>query len=564
MINKLSLTGKIFLLEAVSIFILLVLAASAALTLHASLLDERITIDRLDRNFDILHEVSSMNSAFQSEIMLAQHIWLRGSNTEKYQAYRNEFIQQQTAFEQHVANAVTGVRELSIGHHEEFDGFIEAFNSLNREHHSVSGRYLDQINAHASATDSDSKIADIDHELLRRLDEMRDAFTNFSKMKFEQKYEAADKAYHNKLLAILILVVSAPTLTFFLARIVINSVRKQLGGDPQEVARIVKEVASGNLAVASSIQEGATGLLANAIYMSESLRKTLVDLHASASNLTTSSLSLSTSTNKMIDTVSDQNIAVHTMQQATAELNLSIQSIAANSSEAQQIAINTETAAAQSAQIIAGNATEMAGIARSIEHASHDISQLSDKTRDIDAVVAAIREVADQTNLLALNAAIEAARAGEQGRGFAVVADEVRKLAERTSLATKKIQSFSDEIRSVVTFATNNMNQVVQDARSGSQNAQHANSAILAVQDAFHAVAQQISNISASLAEQSRMSENLEGNINRIATMSTEFQSEVVYIADTASSFTTLASETIHVVTTFKLDNDRVEEVTLF
>ena len=115
-----------------------------------------------------------------------------------------------------------------------------------------------------------------------------------------------------------------------------------------------------------------------------------------------------------------------------------------------------------------------------------------------------------------------------------------------------------------MTFATNNMDQVVQDARSGSQNAQNANSAILAVQDAFHAVAQQISNISASLAEQSRMSENLEGNINRIATMSTEFQSEVVYIADTASSFTTLAGETIHVVTAFKLGNDRVEDVTLF
>lgn len=316
--------------------------------------------------------------------------------------------------------------------------------------------------------------------------------------------------------------------------------------------------------MAQTYREGATGLLADALLMSENLRKTLVDLHASASNLSSNSLSLSHSTDKMTGTVGEQNAAVQTMQQATTDLNLSIQSITSSSNEAQQIAISTEQAAHQSAEIISRSATEMADIAQSIEQASNEIANLSTKTQSINTVVGSIREIADQTNLLALNAAIEAARAGEQGRGFAVVADEVRRLAERTSEATREIQTFSNEIRRVVEAAITNMQQVAQDANAGSQNAQHANNAILEVKRAFSAVAEQVSNISSALAKQSQMSQGLESNIKRVALMSAEFHSEVTHIAETAHTFTTLAGETINVVTGFKLGNAKIEGITLF
>ncbi len=564
MIERFSLAGKLRLLEASSVLLFLAMMVAGVLALYSTLQEDRMSVDRLKRTLDVALEIDGMNTAFLLEVKLAKDVWLRGADAASLVKYRSEFVEQQQAFEQHTANTLEGMSQLAVGHHDEWDGFVMMVNSMLDEHRSVSKKYLEQIDAHKNYADSDSRVLGIDRQLLGELVELRDGFGNFSKMKFEQKYEAESDTFYLRLAWIAAWTLLTLFITVILARAINASVRRQIGGDPKEVAEIVREVASGNLAAGLACGAGTTGLLADALMMSENLRKTLVDLHASASNLTNSSLSLSSSTTKMKGAVGEQNAAVNTMQQATADLNLCIQDISANSSEARDIAANTEMATERSAQIIGRNVDEMEGIARSVVQGSNDISELSKKIQSINAVVNAIREIADQTNLLALNAAIEAARAGEQGRGFAVVADEVRKLAERTASATQVIQTFSNEIRGGVEQAIKNMNQVANDATSGSLNAQHANNAIREVQQAFRAVAQQVGNISAALVEQSRMSQHLESNINLVAQMSAEFQLEVTHIADTASSFSALAGETIHVVTGFRLGNAQVEEVTLF
>lgn len=564
MIERLSLAGKLRLMEVSSALLFLAMVVGGVSALYSTLQEDRASVDRLKRTLDVALEIDGMNTAFLLEVKLAKDVWLRGADAASLAKYRSEFVEQQQAFEQHTANTLEGMNQLAVGHHDEWDGFVLMVNSMLDAHRAVSKKYLGQIDAHKSYADSDSRVLGIDRQLLGELVELRDGFGNFSKMKFEQRYEAESDTFYLRLAWIVAWMLLTLTITAILARTINASIRRQIGGDPKEVAEIVREVASGNLAAGLTCGEGATGLLADALMMSGNLRKTLVDLHASASNLTNNSLSLSSSTTKMKGAVGEQNAAVHTMQQATADLNLCIQDISANSSEARDIAANTEMAAERSAQIIGKNVVEMEGIARSVVHGANNISELSNKIQSINTVVSAIREIADQTNLLALNAAIEAARAGEQGRGFAVVADEVRKLAERTSSATQVIQTFSNEIRGGVEQAIRSMNQVASDATNGSLNAQHADNAIRDVQRAFRAVAQQIGNISAALVEQGRMSQYLESNINLVAQMTAEFQLEATLIADTAASFSALAGETIHVVTGFKLGDARSEEVTLF
>ena len=353
-------------------------------------------------------------------------------------------------------------------------------------------------------------------------------------------------------------------ISIMLATFVIRVVLRQLGGDPAEVAELVGEVAAGNLSLAQSQQEGATGLLAEAFKMSESLRKVLINLHISSSNLADSSSDLSDATNRMINTTSEQDSSIQMMRQETSDLNTSIQHITLNSNEAHQIANDAGKVTEKNVKIISNNVAEMANIATSIESASDTIAQLSEKSESINLVVKSIHEIAEQTNLLALNAAIEAARAGEQGRGFAVVADEVRKLAERTSLATKEIQVFSDQIREVVTNAIERMEKTVQEAKVGSQNAEQANSAMIELKNAFNEVVQQVGSISASLAEQGRMSTALDENIKRIAHMSSELNSEAVNIATTASTFSALANEAISVVSSFKISDEKMDTITLF
>jgi methyl-accepting chemotaxis protein len=171
------------------------------------------------------------------------------------------------------------------------------------------------------------------------------------------------------------------------------------------------------------------------------------------------------------------------------------------------------------------------------------ISELGQHSDRISSVVQVIKEVADQTNLLALNAAIEAARAGEQGRGFAVVADEVRKLAERTTKATGEIAGMINDIQSRSKSAVAAMENTIGRLENGSELASKAGQAIEAIRSANNEVQRVFSDINEAMHEQGAASYDIAQKVERVAQASEQSSISVGVSADEAANIRNLTND---------------------
>ena len=176
---------------------------------------------------------------------------------------------------------------------------------------------------------------------------------------------------------------------------------------------------------------------------------------------------------------------------------------------------------------------ELELIAQTVNESARIIEQLGKHSENISAIVNVIKEIADQTNLLALNAAIEAARAGEQGRGFAVVADEVRKLAERTTQSTKEISDMIGAIQQGTESAVASMQGGVSRVAEGVTLSRRAGEAIARIRQGTQDVRQSVGDISDAMGEQSQASNEIARGVEHIAQMAERNSTEVRATADT-------------------------------
>jgi len=251
-------------------------------------------------------------------------------------------------------------------------------------------------------------------------------------------------------------------------------------------------------------------------------------------------LSVSLATSMQTISGATEELAAGTTEQSTqaADVAAAVEEMAHNSVETAQSAITTASFAQSNGKIasdgkqtVENTIQKMKNISSVVKTSSETVQRLGDAGDAIGEIVTVISDIADQTNLLALNAAIEAARAGEQGRGFAVVADEVRKLAERTTTATKQIRDMIRSIQKETVGAVEQMQVGTKQVEEGIILADSAGVALNQVVDSAHQMHDLIGQIAASSQEQSRTSENIAKNVSTISSISAESATTVMDIA---------------------------------
>jgi aerotaxis receptor len=214
-----------------------------------------------------------------------------------------------------------------------------------------------------------------------------------------------------------------------------------------------------------------------------------------------------------------QSEAASSMAAAIEQLSVSVDHVEANAGTAHVVSVEAGTAANDGARVVREAAAEIARIAEAVGQASQSLQELETISSDIGDIVATIKEIADQTNLLALNAAIEAARAGEQGRGFAVVADEVRKLAERTGSSTVQISTMVERIHTRTRQAVDEMQQGVRKVEAGVEAARAAGSSVAAIGPQTERVVAAAAEIREALGEQASAAREVARKVEDIAQM---------------------------------------------
>ena len=285
----------------------------------------------------------------------------------------------------------------------------------------------------------------------------------------------------------------------------------------------------------------------------ENLQTAFRQVHDGIEKVADSSHSLSTSSQQVANGSSSQSDAASAMAATVEQVTVSIAHVSDGAQEALRISRDSSERSERGGEIIHRAAQEMMEIANTVRQTSSSIENLGEQSNQISVIVNVIKEIADQTNLLALNAAIEAARAGEQGRGFAVVADEVRKLAERTAKSTQEITNMISVMQNSSRVAVTEMAAMVNQVDDGVALAKQAGDAIVQIRMESSDVTKTVGDISSALAEQSKASHDIAAQIEKVSQMTEMNSAAAEQAAGAATELESLAEAMRATVNRFKI-----------
>jgi methyl-accepting chemotaxis protein len=310
--------------------------------------------------------------------------------------------------------------------------------------------------------------------------------------------------------------------------VAVNSVKRLkqiIGGEPEYAAGVIQQIASGDLTVKISVQSQ-NSILSALHDLTDNLTKITKNSMTAADKLLMASKSLYQTAKQNEQLISNQKLATDHGAEAITQMSTTVAEVANHTSEAAILA-QTATNEFNAGQIeVRKTQDDIDALALKVSEAAEIINLLSEDSRQIGSVLDVIQGIAEQTNLLALNAAIEAARAGEQGRGFAVVADEVRNLAQRTQESTRQIQAVIENMRTSSVKAVTVMNEGQNQASTSVQQAKCAGESLTAINLSVIKISDMNTQIATAAEQQSMVAAEINQNFSQITSSAMLAQQE--------------------------------------
>ncbi len=339
-----------------------------------------------------------------------------------------------------------------------------------------------------------------------------------------------------------------------LAAGLVRSVNRDLGGEPGYAANVMRQIADGDLTVKVAVTRGGDGSLLGVLGgMVSRLREMIQAIDVDSGRLAVSAAQLSRLSDTVADAAQKQSGATSSIAASVEELTVSSTEISEHSRESLRGSQATARVATEGEARAVKAMDDMITMANAVKEAAAKIDSLAQRANDIAGIAGVINDIAAQTNLLALNAAIEAARAGEQGRGFAVVADEVRGLAERTTKATVSIEGMTGEIQAETRSAVEVMSSVARQTQACVALVESASSSLVEIREGTDQALSRMEQMMNSTAEQSSAATSIAQEVERIARGVDETSTSMRETAKAVGELESLAARLSSAVARFRV-----------
>ncbi|MCW8956934.1 MAG: methyl-accepting chemotaxis protein [Gammaproteobacteria bacterium] len=501
----------------------------------------------IDEDLAVKSKVQYLASDFKSEVQNWKNVLLRGHDDKQFEKY---WARLERSHEKIQQNAKDIIRELTDVHKDpetaaEMSDFVSKHTNMLRVYTQARDEFVAQGFDHKAA---DQIARGIDREPAKILDKVSHAMEEESQLAMNEAIVSFLQGQKISIIGLIFAV--AVSFIIFLFMIQKNIIRpsKRLVAD---LSKMAEGDFTGHIEWSSDDEIGQVASSARSLR--DDVGKIVQQINQAVFKLSASAEEMSHITDQSSQAMEKQRRETDQVATAMNEMSATVGEVAQNAQLASSSAHQANQEASMGQQVVNESISAVAALIQKVELAADVIQVLESNSQEIGTVLDVIRSIAEQTNLLALNAAIEAARAGEQGRGFAVVADEVRVLAQRTQSSTEEIQQMIQKLQSGATEAVEAMMQSRSQADVTRDTSARAGEVLHAITRSVTSINDMNTLIASAAEEQNSVAEEINRNIVNISQVAETTSESVAHSAKTSEDLRRVAEELKHVISRLKV-----------